>query len=76
MAAQPWFCLAVGVVIFATPRRLSGPLLYDDKAAVVRNPVVRGEVPTAHVWMLDFWGEEVCRSTLCRSRTARGMRVK
>ena len=47
----------VGAALFGTQRRLEGPLLYDDKAAVMRNPVVIGQVPLAQVWLVDFWGE-------------------
>ena len=49
--------LAAGAAIFGSPSRLLGPLLYDDKAAVQRNPVVSGATPLRRVWDLDFWGE-------------------
>ena len=49
--------VAAGAAIFGSPSRLRGPLLYDDKAAVQRNPVVTGAVPLHRVWDLDFWGE-------------------
>ena len=49
--------LLAGGAIFGSPSKLSGPLLYDDKAAVQRNPVVTGEVPLGRVWAVDFWGE-------------------
>ena len=49
--------VAAASAIFGSPARLGGPLLYDDKAAVQRNPVVSGEVPLVRVWDLDFWGE-------------------
>ena len=34
----------------------------DDKAAILRNPVVVGSVPVARVWIVDFWGENELRS--------------
>ena len=37
--------IALSFGVYGTPARLSGPLLYDDKAAVMRNPVVTGAVP-------------------------------
>jgi hypothetical protein len=46
----------LALALFCTPRRLGGPLLFDDKAAVVRNPVVNGAAPLARVWEVDFWG--------------------
>ena len=49
--------LGLAVALFGTSRRLHGPLLYDDKAAVMRNPVVTGQVPLSRVWLVDFWGE-------------------
>ena len=49
--------VAAGAAIFGSPSRLHGPLLYDDKAAVHRNPVVSGATPLRRVWDLDFWGE-------------------
>ena len=49
--------VAAGAAIFGSPSRLRGPLLYDDKAAVQRNPVVSGATPLRRVWDLDFWGE-------------------
>lgn len=49
--------VAAGAAIFGSPSRLRGPLLYDDKAAVQRNPVVTGATPLGRVWDLDFWGE-------------------
>ena len=48
---------ALGALMFGTPRRLGGPLLYDDRAAVVRNPVVTGASPLSRAWVVDFWGE-------------------
>ncbi len=48
---------ALGALMFGTPRRLGGPLLYDDRAAVVRNPVVTGASPLSRAWAVDFWGE-------------------
>ena len=59
-AAAP-LAAATALAIFATPARLSGPLLYDDKAAILRNPVVMGEVPLNRVWTVDFWGENELR---------------
>ena len=52
---------ALALAIFATPRRLSGPFLYDDKAAVLRNPVVVGAAPLEAAWTRDFWGEHELR---------------
>ena len=49
--------VVAGAAIFGSPSRLHGPLLYDDKAAVHRNPVVSGATPLRRVWDLDFWGE-------------------
>ena len=47
---------ALVLAIFATPTTLRGPLLYDDKAAIISNPVVLGTVPLSRVWDVDFWG--------------------
>ena len=59
--AKSWPLLPVAAAaaafIFGTPAHLAGPLLYDDKAAILRNPVVVGAVPLARVWAVDFWGE-------------------
>lgn len=49
--------VVAGAAIFGSPSRLHGPLLYDDKAAVQRNPLVSGATPLHRVWDLDFWGE-------------------
>ena len=49
--------IALSLGIYAVPSRLHGPFLYDDKAAIMRNPIVRQEVPWAEVWSRDFWGE-------------------
>ena len=49
--------VVAGAAIFGSPSRLHGPLLYDDKAAVQRNPLVSGAMPLHRVWDLDFWGE-------------------
>ena len=54
--------IAASLAIFATPARLHGPLLYDDKAAVLRNPVVIGSAPRDRVWVVDFWGEHELQS--------------
>ena len=53
---------ALALALFCTPRRLYGPLLFDDKAAVVRNPVVNGDAPLARVWAVDFWGLDELQS--------------
>ena len=50
------FALACVFGIYGTPSALRGPLLYDDKAAVLQNPVVLGLVPLSRVAQLDFWG--------------------
>ena len=49
--------VVAGAAIFGSPSRLHGPLLYDDQAAVQRNPLVSGATPLHRVWDLDFWGE-------------------
>ena len=46
---------AAALAIFASPARLSGPLLYDDKAAILRNPVVTGLVPLVCMLGLGPW---------------------
>ena len=55
-AAPSWLLAAVAVAaaigIYGTPSRLNGPLLYDDKAAIMRNPVVIGAVPLSRVWVV------------------------
>ena len=56
-AAASALAFAVAFGLFGTSVRLGGPLLYDDKAAVLRNPVVIGTTPLSQVWVLDFWGE-------------------
>ena len=53
------FAAAIAFLCFATPRRLHGPFLYDDAAAIQRNPVVNGHVPLHAAMALDFWGEEM-----------------
>ena len=58
MELRAWpVAVALACGIFAAPSRLEGPLLYDDKAAILRNPVVIGSVPLPRVWLVDFWGE-------------------
>ena len=42
--------------IFCSDSALHGPLLYDDKAAVLQMPVVVGTAPLSHAWEVDFWG--------------------
>jgi hypothetical protein len=57
---RPWSVAVAALAAFAvygTPSQLAGPLLYDDKAAVQRNPVVNGAAPLSRVWRVDFWGE-------------------
>ena len=49
--------IAAAVGIYGTPSQLNGALLYDDKAAILRNPVVTGSAPIDDVLRLDFWGE-------------------
>ena len=48
---------ACALGVYGNSSALNGPLLYDDKAAVLRNPVVLGDVPQSRVWELDFWGQ-------------------
>jgi hypothetical protein len=63
MRPQLWpVALAAALAIYGTPKRLNGQFLYDDKAAVLRNPVVIGAVPLSKVWEVDFWGEHDLRS--------------
>ena len=37
------------------PSRYS-PLVYDDKFAIIGNPVVTGALPSSQAWAMDFWG--------------------
>ena len=50
--------LVIGTVValYGNILALRGPLLYDDKAAILQNPVVLGQVPLDRVWAVDFWG--------------------
>uniref|UniRef100_A0A7S4BM56 DUF1736 domain-containing protein n=1 Tax=Chrysotila carterae TaxID=13221 RepID=A0A7S4BM56_CHRCT len=53
---------AVGVLLFCTPKRVYGPFLYDDKAAVQGNPIVIGNHSLTEALRLafskDFWGKD------------------
>ena len=50
MELRAWpIAVALALGIFAAPIRLAGPLLYDDKAAILRNPVVVGSIPVSRV---------------------------
>ena len=53
--------IAVGcsLALFASPAQLRGPLLYDDKAAVLQMPVVMGTERLERVWHVDFWGRDL-----------------
>ncbi len=52
----------IAFILFGSEQRLRGPFLYDDLAAVRRNPVVGGTAPLARVWALDFWGHDELHS--------------
>ena len=64
LRSWPFVLISIGaaVALFGTPSRLAGPLLYDDKAAILRNPVVTGADPLSRVWLVDFWGENELQS--------------
>ena len=53
--------IAIGcsLAIYGNYAALHGPLLYDDKAAVLQMPVVTGAAPLEHMWHVDFWGTEL-----------------
>ena len=53
----PAVAAAAALLLFGRPSQLHGPLLYDDQAAILRNPVVTGAVPYERAWAVDFWGQ-------------------
>ena len=42
----------------------AAPLLYDDKAVILENPVVTGSESAAAAWTVDFWGHNRLDSPL------------
>ena len=61
-AASELRTFLIAFILFGSEQRLRGPFLYDDLAAVRRNPVVGGTAPLARVWALAFWGHDELHS--------------
>ena len=53
---------AIAVGLFLPYR--SSPFLYDDKFAILDNPIVTGSGPAVDAWTVDFWGHHRVDSPL------------